>query len=78
VAAAGVRCGRLQGIGGELTLDCELALGFVSLDRHAVFAAPDDIVRKGREAERYGVMPEGVVKCWLGQCSRHGHFPEKG
>ena len=78
MAAAGVRRNRPQGVGGELALDCELALGFVALDRQAVFAAPDDIVRKGREAERCGVVPEGVVKCWPGQCSRHGHFPEKG
>lgn len=40
--------------------------------------APDDIARKGREAERCGVVPEGVVKRWPSRCSRHGHFPEKG
>ena len=33
VAAAGVRCDRPQGVGGELTLDCELVLGFVALER---------------------------------------------
>ena len=33
MAAAGVRRDRPQGVGGELALDCELALGFVALDR---------------------------------------------